>query len=64
MIGGDSPRQADQGSSTVEYGLLIAAVAALILMALLGFGAVIQDQYVGSCIRMDGQLQNTGICTP
>jgi pilus assembly protein Flp/PilA len=46
-------RRSDHGASAVEYGLLIAAIAALVAGLVFGFGHVVQGAYdhTGSCLQ-------------
>ena len=39
----------DEGASAVEYGLLVAAVAAVIVVIVFAFGNVIQEVFQGTC---------------
>lgn len=43
---------ADDGASAVEYGLLVAAIAAVIVGVVFGFGSVMNDAFsrTSSCI--------------
>lgn len=42
----------DRGASAVEYGLLVAAIAAVIVAIVFGLGAIIKDKFssTSSCI--------------
>ena len=39
----------DRGASAVEYGLLVAAIAALIVGVVFGLGRVVADVFGNSC---------------
>ncbi|MDP3894125.1 Flp family type IVb pilin [Nocardioides sp.] len=42
-------RRNERGASAVEYGLLIAGIAAIIVAAVFLFGGFISDSFQGSC---------------
>ena len=46
-------RSTDEGASAVEYGLLIAAIAAVIITIVFGIGLVVKAGYskTSSCIK-------------
>ena len=39
----------ERGASAVEYGLLIAGIAALIVVVVVAFGGVIKDSFQKTC---------------
>jgi pilus assembly protein Flp/PilA len=39
----------EDGASAVEYGLLIAAIAALIVIVVFALGGIIKDAFKGTC---------------
>jgi pilus assembly protein Flp/PilA len=43
----------DEGASTVEYGLLIVAIAALIAVVVFALGAVSKRQFNSACSAWD-----------
>lgn len=45
-------RRQDDGASAVEYGLLVAAIAAVIVAVVFGLGSVVKDVFskTSSCI--------------
>jgi pilus assembly protein Flp/PilA len=49
-------RRSDSGASAVEYGLLVAAVAAVIVAAVFGLGTMVSDSFnhTSSCILYSG----------
>lgn len=55
----------DQGASAVEYGLLVAAIAAVIVVVAFAFGGFITDIFEESCDTMNdtvtAQAPETGI---
>lgn len=46
----------ERGASAVEYGLLIAGIAALIIVAVFALGPVISDQFSNTC----GKISSAG----
>ena len=50
-------RRRDDGASAVEYGLLIAAVAALIVVVVFALGGVIQGAFNNTCDTIAGSTQ-------
>jgi pilus assembly protein Flp/PilA len=54
----------DAGASAVEYGLLVAAVAAVIVIILFALGGVVQDMFTESCKTIDSQVTPTAQCAP
>ena len=42
-------RRRDDGASAVEYGLLIAAIAALIVIAVFGVGTLVKGAFSETC---------------
>jgi pilus assembly protein Flp/PilA len=42
----------EDGASAVEYGLLVAGIAALIVAIVFIFGGVIKDAFSGTCSRV------------
>jgi pilus assembly protein Flp/PilA len=54
----------DTGASAVEYGLLLAAVAAVIVIAVFALGHNVQDMFSDSCATIDTQVTPTAQCAP
>jgi pilus assembly protein Flp/PilA len=52
-------RHRDDGASAVEYGLIIAAVAAVIIVAIIAFGGFVQDVFTNTCEEMEAQAPDT-----
>lgn len=42
----------DRGASAVEYGLLVAAIAAVIVGVVFGLGALVQSAFHNTCVAM------------
>jgi len=54
----------DTGASAVEYGLLIAAVAAVIVIVLFALGGAVQGLFSTTCDAIDSQVTATAQCSP
>ena len=54
----------DTGASAVEYGLLIAAVAAVTVIILFALGGVVRDLFSDSCARIESQAKTSASCAP
>jgi pilus assembly protein Flp/PilA len=50
----------DRGASAVEYGLLVAGIAALVVIVVFGLGGVIQNAFQHTC----STIVNAGTPTP
>ncbi len=54
----------DTGASAVEYGLLVAAVAAVTVIILFALGGALRDMFSESCATIESQVTATAQCTP
>jgi pilus assembly protein Flp/PilA len=45
-------RKDEKGASAVEYGLLVAAIAALIVVIVFALGGVVQDVFQSTCTEI------------
>lgn len=54
----------DRGASAVEYGLLVAAIAAVIIVAVFAFGGFVQDIFNDTCSTLDDQIAAEGGAAP
>jgi pilus assembly protein Flp/PilA len=52
----------DRGASAVEYGLLIAGIAALIVVVVFAFGGVINNMFKNTCTGI-GASAGAGSCS-
>ena len=52
-------QKADEGASAVEYALLVAAIAALIVIVVLAFGGLIKDIFSDTCTTIDAGTTST-----
>jgi len=52
-----APRRRDEGASAVEYALLVAALAAVILAVILGLASIVKDafQHTDDCVSTSGR---------
>ena len=57
-------RKDETGASAVEYGLLVAAIAALIVVAVFGIGRVVSDSFTGTCTSLKSSSGNTAATCP
>jgi pilus assembly protein Flp/PilA len=49
MLGAQKAKLDERGASAVEYGLLIAGIAALIVVIVFAFGGVLRDVFTSTC---------------
>ena len=49
-------RRNDDGASAVEYGLLVAAIAALIVIIVFALGGLIRDVFSDTCSKIDTEV--------
>ncbi len=58
-------RRTEAGASAVEYGLLVAAIAALIVVIVFALGGVVRDTFDKTCDVMAGEVQSVdNSCSP
>ena len=57
MLNARLAKMDERGASAVEYGLLIAGIAALIVIVVFAFGGVIKNIFSNTC-------QSVGVSTP
>ena len=53
----------DRGSSTVEYSLMVAALAAALVGVIMGAGAIASEGLGTACSGLSSALSVTGDCT-
>lgn len=56
-------RDDERGASAVEYGLLIAGIAALIVVVVFAFGETIQGVFTDTCTTVTGRTAGADDCT-
>lgn len=54
----------ERGASAVEYGLLIAGIAALIVVAVFALGPVIKEAFTDTCSAVTGKGTISSTCSP
>ena len=56
-------RRNQDGASAVEYGLLVAGIAALVVVVVFAFGGVIKNSFTKTCssLKTNG-ASSTGTC--
>lgn len=55
-------RRHDEGASAVEYGLLVAAIAALIVIIVFALGGVIKEVFTDTCTAVKNGASTTASC--
>jgi pilus assembly protein Flp/PilA len=58
-------RTRDQGASAVEYGLLVAAIAALVVIIVFALGGIVQEVFKDTCDEIKAEattVDNLGDC--
>lgn len=55
-------RRSDEGASAVEYGLLVAAIAALIVVIVFALGGIIRDVFKDTCDEIKSNVTVSGEC--
>ena len=53
----------DTGASAVEYGLIIAAVAAVTVIIIFALGGVVQDLFRESCTTIGSKVDPAAQCS-
>lgn len=61
LFSGRRPTADDRGASAVEYGLLIAGIAAVIVVAVMTLGPVVKKAFTTTCSSITSS--NTAIAT-
>jgi pilus assembly protein Flp/PilA len=58
-------RKDEKGASAVEYGLLVAAIAALIVVIVFALGGIVQEVFTDTCttIKSEGGASISGTCS-
>ena len=58
-------RDAETGASTIEYGLLVALIVAVIVLAMFALGGLVTNTFSQTCddIQTSAQVEDTE-CTP
>ena len=61
MLSGRMAKMDERGASAVEYGLLIAGIAALIVVIVFAFGGVLSNIFKNTCNKV-GSGASAGTC--
>lgn len=56
-------RRNDEGASAVEYGLLVALIAAIIVVVVLALGGIVKEAFQDTCEGMTGNGSLTSTCS-
>jgi len=62
LIGAQRDKMDERGASAVEYGLLIAGIAALIVTVVFLLGGQIRDTFQDTCDTIAGAGSGAGTC--
>jgi pilus assembly protein Flp/PilA len=54
--------RSEEGASAVEYGLLVAAIAALIVVIVFAFGHIISGVFQSTCDTINSNANSAGSC--
>ena len=57
-------KREERGASAVEYGLLIAGIAALIVVAVFALGPVVKEAFTDTCTSIKAGGQTSASCAP
>jgi pilus assembly protein Flp/PilA len=52
----------DEGASAVEYGLLVAAIAAVIVVIVFALGGVIKEVFTNTCTTVQSGASTAATC--
>jgi pilus assembly protein Flp/PilA len=53
----------DSGASAVEYGLLVAAIAAVVVVVVFALGGLVRDKFNSTCNGIKSNGSNTATTT-
>ncbi len=56
-------RKDETGASAVEYGLLVAAIAALVVVIVFALGGVVKGVFTKSCTSIQAKAATTETCS-
>jgi pilus assembly protein Flp/PilA len=64
MLDAKKAKMDERGASAVEYGLLIAGIAALIVLVVFAFGGVLKNVFTNTCnsVASGGGQTGNGSC--
>jgi pilus assembly protein Flp/PilA len=55
-------RDEETGASAVEYGLLVAAIAALIVLIVFALGGVVEEVFTNTCDTIESEASTSADC--
>jgi pilus assembly protein Flp/PilA len=56
-------QKSDEGASAVEYGLLVAAIAAVIVVIVFALGGLVKNKFKDTCDSISGKGDKTAVQT-
>jgi len=62
MLNARLAKMDERGASAVEYGLLVAAIAALIVIIVFALGGVVKDVFKKTCDNIQSKAATTTTC--
>ena len=62
MLNAQKAKMDERGASAVEYGLLIAGIAALIIVVIFAFGGVLNKIFHDTCSSVNNKGSANGSC--
>ena len=62
MLNAQKAKMDERGASAVEYGLLIAGIAALIIVVIFAFGGVLNKVFNDTCSSVNNKGSAGGSC--
>ncbi len=51
-------RSADEGASAVEYALIVAAIATVVVLVVVGLGTALRSSYSSSCGKIGSAMSS------
>lgn len=57
-------RHGDDGASAVEYALLVAGIAAIIILMVFALGGFVKEAFQGTCDEIDAAVSVGTTCGP
>jgi len=52
----------DRGASAVEYGLIVVAIAAVVVAAAVALGGITESMFSDTCSQLDSHVSATAAC--
>ena len=54
----------ERGASAVEYGLIVGAIAAVVVIVVFALGGAVRDMFTESCTSIANEASPTSSCAP